>query len=73
MCLKNLAKTKHGTEIIKNSTGNANMFRSIKTVKHLKAQSFVVDFRSISNHSPFIYKPTQTIHDKQVPNDDFNE
>ena len=32
------------------------MFRNIKTVKHVKAQSFLVGgFYRISNHSPFIY------------------
>ena len=53
------------------------MSRSITTVKHLKAKASwwvaFVDIQSISNHSPFIYKPTQKIHDKQVLNDDFNK
>ena len=26
-----------------------------------------MDIQNISDHSPFIYKPTQEIHDKQVP------
>ena len=26
-----------------------------------------MDIQNISNHSPFIYKPTQKIRDKQVP------
>ena len=49
---------------------NANMFRNI--VKHVTAQSYLVDgfygyskyLRSFSIH---LYKPTQEIHDKQVP------
>ena len=53
------------------------MFRNIKTVKHIEAQSFLVgafmDIRNISNKSPFIYKPTQEIRDKQVPKHDFNK
>ena len=32
-----------------------------------------MDIRNISYHSPFIYKPTQEIHDKQVPKYDFNK
>ena len=32
-----------------------------------------MDIQIISNHSPFIYKPTQEIHDKQVPKYDFNK
>ena len=32
-----------------------------------------MDIQNISNHSPFIYKPTQEIHDKQVPKYDFNK
>ena len=48
-----------------------NMFRNIKIVKHIKAQSFLADgfygYSNISNHSLFIYRPTQGIHDKQVP------
>ena len=27
-----------------------------------------MDIQNISNHFPFIYKPTQEIHYKQVPN-----
>ena len=62
--------TKHEIEIMKNST-NANMFGNIKTVKHIEAQSFLVGrfygyskyLKSFSIH----YKPTQEIHDKQVP------
>ena len=30
-----------------------------------------MDIQNISNHSPFIYKPTQEIHGKQVPKYDF--
>ena len=26
-----------------------------------------MDIQNISNHSPFIYKPTQEIHGKEVP------
>ena len=26
-----------------------------------------MDIQNISNHSPFIYKPTQEIHEKEVP------
>ena len=48
------------------------MLRNIKTVKHIAAQSFLVK-QSFSNHSPFIYKPTQEIHDKQVPKYDFHK
>ena len=29
--------------------------------------------RNTSNNSSFIYKPTQEIHDKQVPKHDFNK
>ena len=47
------------------------MFRNIKTVEHIKDQSFLwvafMDIQNISNHSPFIYKPTQEVYDKQVP------
>ena len=32
-----------------------------------------MDIQSISNNSSFIYKPTQEIHDKQVPEYDFGE
>ena len=53
------------------------MFRNIKAVKLIKAQSFwwvaFMDIQSISNHSPFIYEPTQEIHEKQVPKYDFNK
>ena len=44
------------------------MFRNIKTVKHTKASWWMVfmDIQNISNYSPFIYKPSQEIHDKQV-------
>ena len=53
------------------------MFRNIKTVNHLKARSFLeggfYGYSKYSNHSPFIYKPTQEIHDKQVPKYDFNK
>ena len=41
----------------------------------MKAQSFLMafmDIQNISNFSPFIYKPTQEIHDKPVPKYDFN-
>ena len=54
---------------------NANMFRNIKTLKHIwvKASWWVtfMDIQNISNHSPFICKPTQEIHDKQVTEYDF--
>ena len=47
------------------------MFRNIKTVKDIKPKApwwvAFMDIQNISNHSPFIYKPTQEIHDKQVP------
>ena len=51
------------------------MFRNIKTVEHIEVQRWVafMDIRNISNNSPFIYKPTQEIHDKQVPKHDFNK
>ena len=46
-------------------------------MKDIKAESFLVvafmDIQNISYHSPFIYKPTQEIHDKQVPKYDFNK
>ena len=32
-----------------------------------------MDIQNISNHSPFIYKPTPEIDDKQVPKYDFNK
>ena len=32
-----------------------------------------MDIQNISNQSPFIYKPTQEIHGKQVPKYDFNK
>ena len=32
-----------------------------------------MDMQNISNHSSFIYKPTQEIHDKQVQKYDLNE
>ena len=46
------------------------MFRHIKTVSWWVA---FIDIQNISNHCPFIYKPTQKNHDKQVPKYDFNE
>ena len=53
------------------------MYGNIKTVKRIKAQSFLVgdfmDIQNISNHSPFIYKPTQEIHEEQLPKYDFNK
>ena len=67
--------TKHETEIMKNL--HANMVRNI--VKHITAQSFLVDgfygYSKFSNQSPFIYinKPTQEIHDKQVPKYELQE
>ena len=50
---------------------NANKFRNIKRVKHMikvKASWWVafMDIQNISEHSPFMCKPTQEIHDKQV-------
>ena len=46
-------------------------------LKHLKAQSFLVGgfygYSNISNHFPFIYKPTKEIHGKQVPKYDCNK
>ena len=51
------------------------MFRNIKSVKHIKDQSFLVDgFYGYSKYlkSFSIYKPTKEIHDKQVPKYDFN-
>ena len=32
-----------------------------------------MDIQNISNHSPFVYKLTEEIHDKQVPKYDFNK
>ena len=54
--------------------GNASMLRNI--VKHITAQSFLVDgFYIYSEYlkSFFIHlhKPTKQIHDKQVPKYDF--
>ena len=53
------------------------MFRNIKTVKHIEAQSFLVDgfygYSKYPNHSPFIYKPIKEIHDMQVPKYDFDK
>ena len=53
------------------------MFKSTKTVKHIKPKGYwwmaFMDIQSISNQSPFIYKPTQEIHDKQVTNYDFDK
>ena len=46
------------------------MFRNIKTVSWWVA---FMDIQNISNHSPFIYKPTQETHDKQVPKYGFNK
>ena len=46
------------------------MFRNIKTMKDIEAQSFLQllgGFYGCSKISPFIYKPVQEIHDKQVP------
>ena len=48
---------------------NANMFRNI--VKHITAQSFLVDgfygyAEYLKSFSILPYKPTQEIHDKQV-------
>ena len=44
------------------------MFRNIKTVKHIKAQSFLVGgFDGYSKYlRSFSKQPTQEIHDKQV-------
>ena len=53
------------------------MSGNIKTVKDIQAQSFLVGgfygYSKFSNHSLFIYKPTQAIHDTQVPKYDFNK
>ena len=53
------------------------MFRNTETVKHIDPEVScwvdIMDIQNISDHSPFIYKPTQEIHDKQVPKDDFNK
>ena len=47
------------------------MYGNIRTVERIKLQSFLVgDFFGYSkclNHFPSIYKPTQEIHDKQLP------
>ena len=32
-----------------------------------------MDIPNISNNSPFIYNPTQEIHDKQVPEHNFTK
>ena len=32
-----------------------------------------MDIQNISTHPPFMYKPPQEIHDKQVPEYDFNK
>ena len=50
------------------------MFRNIKTVKHIKVKaSWWVAFIDIQDHSPFICKPTQEIHDKSVTEYDFDK
>ena len=50
------------------------MIRNIKRVNHRKDKaSWWVAFMgigNISNHSPFMCKPTQEIHDKQVKEND---
>ena len=48
-----------------------NMFRNIEKVKHIKIKAFwwvaFMDiYGNVSSHTPFICKPTQEIHDKQV-------
>ena len=53
---------------------NADMFRDI--VKHKNAQSFLVDgfygySKCLKSFLIHLYKPTQEIHDKQVPKYDF--
>ena len=70
--------TKHQIEIMKNSTEMliAEMFRNIKTVKHIKAQSFLMDgFYGYSKYLKLFSTHLQTntrIHDKQVPKYDLN-
>ena len=64
-------------EIMKNSTEMLIYLEILKQwnilyIYIIKAQSFLVggafmDIQNISNHSPFFYKSTQEIHDKQVP------
>ena len=54
------------------------MFRNIQTVKHIDAQSLswrvaLMDIENISNHYPFIKKPTEEIHEKQAPKYDLNK
>ena len=53
------------------------MYGNITTVKRTKPkvswQVTFMDIQNISNHSPFIYKPTQEIHDKQLPKYNFNK
>ena len=56
---------------MKNSTKNANMFGNIKTERYKSPKLLggvaFMDIQNISKDSPFIYKATQEIHDKQVP------
>ena len=53
------------------------LFRNIEKVKHIKIKAFwwvaFMDIRNISSHTPFICKPTQEIHDKQVTEYDFDK
>ena len=53
------------------------MFRNIKTVEHMKVKASwwvaFMDIQNISNHSSFIYKPTQEIRENQVPKYHFNK
>ena len=52
------------------------MFRDIRTVEHIEAQSFSVGgFYGYSKYlkSFSIHQPTQEIHDKQVPKCEFNK
>ena len=53
------------------------MFRNIKTVKRTKPKASwwvaFMNIRNISNHSAFIYKPTQEMYDKQVPKYNFDK
>ena len=70
-------KTKHGTEIMKNSTEMLICSEILKQWNIKKPKAFwwvtFMDIQSISNHSPFVCKPTQEIHEKQAPNYDFDK
>ena len=70
-------KKQHNMNYEKNYEIMENSTKMPICLKHLKAQRFLMGgfygYSNISNHFPFIYKPTQEIHGKQVPKYDFNK